>query len=64
MENYYGFYDEEFIDGRIIRWTSIDAICILEKNGNRLIVPLRDVTLPPSLPLFIRFYVNNKPVKL
>ncbi len=64
-ENYYGFYDEEFIDGRIIRWTSIDAIQVLEKNGNRLIVPLRDGDPAGHLlPLFIRFYVNNKPVKI
>jgi hypothetical protein len=64
-ENYYGFYNEEFIDGRIIRWTSIDAIQVLEKNGNRLIVPLRDGDPAGHLlPLFIRFYVNNKPVKI
>ncbi|MDD3818309.1 MAG: O-antigen ligase family protein [Actinomycetota bacterium] len=64
-ENYYGFYDEEFIDGRIIRWTSIDAIQVLEKNGNRLIVPVKDGDPAGHLlPLFIRFYVNNRLVEI
>ena len=64
-ENYYGFYDEEIIDGRGIRWTSIDAIQVIEKGGEKLIVPVKDSD--PSghlLPLFIRFYVNNTPVKM
>jgi len=59
-ENYYGFYDEEVIDGRQIRWASIDAIQVMNKKGDSLIVPVKDSD--PSghlLPLFIRFYINN-----
>jgi len=64
-ENYYGFYDEEFIDGRVIRWTSIDAIQVLEKSGNRLIVPVKDGDPAGHLlPLYIRFYVNNRLVEI
>lgn len=64
-ENYYGFYNEEVIEGREIRWTSIDAIQVLDKKGDILMVPLKDGD--PSghlLPLFIRFYINNNIVKV
>jgi putative inorganic carbon (hco3(-)) transporter len=64
-ENYYGFYNEEVIDGRQIRWTSIDAIQVLNKKGDSLIVPVKDADPAGHLlPLFIRFYINNNLVKI
>jgi len=64
-ENYYGFFDEEVIEGRQIRWISIDAIQVVEKKGDSIIVPVRDADPAGHfLPLFIRFYINNTPVKI
>jgi putative inorganic carbon (hco3(-)) transporter len=64
-ENYYGFYNEEVIDGQEIRWTSIDAIEVMNKKGEKLIVPVRDADpVEHRLPLFIRFYINNRLVKV
>lgn len=64
-ENYYGYYHEETIEGKKIRWTGIDAIEVIEKKGEKLVVPVKDSD--PSghlLPLFIRFYINNGLVKV
>lgn len=64
-ENYYGYYQEETIEGQKIRWTSIDAIQVLRKEGEKLIVPVKDSDPAGHLlPLFIRFYINNTPVKI
>lgn len=64
-ENYFGFYKEEVLEGRTVRWTSIDAIQVMEKEGDRLIVPVKDGDPAGHLlPLFIRFYINNTPVKI
>jgi len=64
-ENKYGFYEEESIEGRNIRWTEVDASRVIEKGGGNLIVPVKDSD-PAShlLPLFIRFFIDNKLVKV
>jgi len=41
-ENKYGFYKEETIDGETFRWTSIDASEVVEKKGNKMIIPMKD----------------------
>ncbi len=64
-ENKYGFYKEETFEGRSIRWADIDASEVIEKRGNKLIIPVRD--LDPAghlLPLLVRFFIDNKLVKV
>ena len=64
-ENYYGFYSEEVIEGKKVRWTSIDAIEVLQKEGEKLIIPVKDSDPAGHLlPLFIRFYINNTLAKI
>jgi hypothetical protein len=64
-ENYYGYYHEEVIGGRTIRWISKDAGTIIEKEGEKLIVPVKDADPAGHLlPLFIRFFVDNRMVKV
>lgn len=64
-ENYYGFYKVEILEGRKVKWASIDAIQVMEKEGDRLIVPVKDGDPAGHLlPLVIRFYINNTPVKI
>lgn len=64
-ENNYGFYKEEPFEGMNIRWAEIDASEVIENHGGSLIVPVKD--LDPAghlLPLFIRFFIDNKLVKV
>lgn len=64
-ENKYGFYSEETIEGRKIKWTAIDAIQVIEKRGEKLIVLVKDSDPAGHLlPLFIRFFIDNKLVKV
>src|SRR3972149_8354099 len=64
-ENNYGFYKEEPFEGANMRWAEIDASEAIENRGTRLIIPVKD--LDPAghlLPLFIRFFIDNKLVKV
>ncbi|MFA5015644.1 MAG: O-antigen ligase family protein [Actinomycetota bacterium] len=64
-ENDYGFYKEEPFEGNAIRWAGIDASEVIENPGGTLIIPVKD--LDPAvhlLPLFIRFFIDNKLVKV
>ncbi len=64
-QNNYGFYGKEVIDGKEVEWIGIDASKVFEKNGNIIIIPLKDnIPVSRKLPIFIRFYVDNKLVKL
>jgi len=64
-ENSYGYYHQETIEGRKIRWISMDAGSIIEKEGDNLIVSVKDSDPAGHLlPLFIRFFVDNRMVKI
>ncbi len=64
-ENSYGYYHEENIEDRKIRWISMDACSVVEKEGGKLIVPVKDSDPAGHLlPLFIRFFVDNRMVKV
>ena len=64
-ENKYGFYKVETIDGETFRWISIDASEVIENKGKKLIVPVKDADPAGHLlPLFIRFFIDNKLVKV
>lgn len=64
-ENRYGFYKEETIEGRNIRWSAIDASEVIKNKGTRLVVPVKGVDPAEHLlPLFIRFFIDNKLVKV
>jgi len=64
-ENDYGFYHEEVIGERTIRWISKDAGMIIKKEGDKLIVPIKDADPAGHLlPLYIRFFVDNRMVKI
>ncbi len=54
-ENNYGFYNEETIDGETFRWTSLNASEIVEKNGNKMIIPMKDtVPIEPEKLLTVK----------
>jgi len=64
-ENKYGFYSEETIEGVKIKWAAIDASEVIENKGIKLVVPVKDVDPAGHLlPLFIRFFINNRLVKV
>jgi len=63
-ENKYGFYKEETIDGETFRWTCIDASEVIEKNGNKMIIPMKDaIPIEPEKPLTVKIFVDNLLVK-
>ena len=63
-ENKYGFYKEETIDGETFRWTSIDASEVVEKKGNKMIIPMKDaIPIEPEKPLAVKIFVDNLLVK-
>ncbi len=64
-ENKYGFYKEETINDETFRWASVDASEVIEKRGTKLVVSIKDVDPAGHLlPLFIRFFIDNKLVKV
>ena len=63
-ENDYGFFKEETIDGETFRWTGIDASEVIEKNGNKMIIPMKDaIPIEPEKPLTVKIFVDNLLVK-
>ncbi len=65
FEKSYGFYAEELIDGSPFRWAAMDASEMIENNHGGIIVPVKDSDPKDNrLPLFIRFFINNRFVKI
>lgn len=63
-ENNYGFYEVETINDETFRWTSIDASEVVEKNGDKMIIPMKDaIPIEPQKPLLVNIFVNNLLVK-
>jgi len=40
-ENKYGIYKEEMVEGETIRWTGIDASWVIDKQGSKMIIPMK-----------------------
>ncbi len=63
--NNYGFYNEEVFEGKSVRWISIDASKVFEKEGDALNIPVRDgIPVDRRIPLFMRIYIDNLLVKI
>ncbi len=63
--NNYGFYNEEVFEGKSVRWISIDASKVFEKQGDALNIPVRDgIPVDRRIPLFMRIYIDNLLVKV
>ena len=59
-ENKYGFYNEEIIDNKTIRWTSIDASESVEKKGNKMILSFKDaIPVETGKPVAVKIFVDN-----
>jgi len=64
-QNDYGFYNEEVFEGKSVRWISIDASKVFEKEGNALNIPVRDgIPIDRRIPVFMRIYIDNLLVKI
>ena len=63
-ENNYGFYKVETINDETFRWTGIDASEVVEKNGDKMIIPMKDaISIEPQKPLLVNIFVDNLLVK-
>jgi len=61
----YGFYEPDMIYGKPCRWTGIDASESITNNHQKMIVPVQDLDpAEKQFPLFIRFFINNRLVKV
>jgi len=59
-ENSYGFYKVETIEDETFRWTGIDASEVVEKKGDKMIIPMKDaIPIEPQKPLSVNIFVNN-----
>ena len=64
-ENKYGLHNFETIDGSRFRWSGIDGSEVIENNKGMMIIPVKDSDpINHSFPLFIRFFIDNKLVKV
>jgi len=64
-ENKYGFYHEEVLEGKKIRWTSIDASEVIDKDGSIMIIPIQDGSpIVHKIPTFVRIYIDNILIKV
>ena len=63
-ENIYGFYNPDKFEGKPVRWTGIDASEVVDKKGNNIIIPVRDV-IPEEYrtPLAVKIFIDNLAVK-
>jgi O-antigen ligase len=60
-ENNYGFFKVETIGDETFRWTGIDASEVVEKKGDKMIIPIKDaIPVEPQKPLAVNIFVNNK----
>jgi hypothetical protein len=63
-ENSYGFYKVETVEDETFRWTGIDASEVIEKEGNKMIIPIKDaIPIEPQKPLAVNIFVNNRLVE-
>ena len=63
-ENNYGLHKEETINDETFRWTSVDASEVVEKNGTKMIIPMKDaISIEPQKPLMVNIFVDNLLVK-
>jgi len=63
-ENSYGFYKVETVEGETFRWTGIDASEVVEKKGDKMIIPIKDaIPLEPQKPLVVNIFINNRLVE-
>lgn len=63
-ENSYGFYKVETVEDETFRWTGIDASEVVEKNGDKMIIPIKDaIPIESRKPLAVNIFVNNRLVK-
>jgi putative inorganic carbon (hco3(-)) transporter len=59
-ENTYGFYEEESINGENFRWTGIDASEVVDKNGSKMVIPMKDAIPLESIdPVSVKVFVDN-----
>jgi len=64
-ENKYGLYNFEIMDGSSFRWSGIDGSEVIENNRSKLMIPIKDSDpVEHRFPLFIRFFIDNKLVKM
>lgn len=64
-ENKYGFYHEEVLEGKKLRWASIDASEVIDKDGSIMIIPIQDGSpIVHKIPTFVRIYIDNILVKV
>jgi hypothetical protein len=63
-ENIYGLYKQDKFEGKPVRWSGIDASEVVDKKGNSIIIPVRDV-IPKEYrtPLVIKIFIDNLAVK-
>jgi len=62
--NNYGFFKEETVDGETFRWTGIDASEVIEKKGDKMIIPMKDaIPIEPQKPLSVNIFIDNLLVK-
>ena len=63
-ENSYGFYKVETVEDETFRWTGIDASEVVEKEGDKMIIPIKDaIPIETQKPLAVNIFVNNRLVE-
>jgi len=64
-ENNYGFYNEEVLEDREVRWIAQDASEVIKKEGSKMVIPIKAyMPLINKIPVFIRFYSDNALLKI
>jgi O-antigen ligase len=64
-DNDHGFYQEEYEEGIPYRWTAGDALTIVARKSNAVVIPMKWVNPEPHrIPNFVRIYVDNTLVKI
>jgi len=59
-QNNYGFYSEEVSEEGPFRWAAPDASIVLEKKGDRVIIPIKDAyPEEPEKKLAVRVFIDN-----
>jgi len=63
-QNNYGFYGVETIDNESFRWTGIDASEVVERKGDKMIIPMKDaIPIESAEPLSANIFMDNILVK-
>ena len=59
-QNNYGFYSEEISEEGAFSWVGQDASMVLEKKGEKLIIPLKDAYPKyPDKGLSVKIFIDN-----